>query len=89
LFYIALIHPVGVPVQASAAELDNLPHGLTAAEVRTLQLLIEGFGRADIATVQGESERTVSGTIDGIRLKIQASSVIAACLVALKEHLVA
>ena len=86
--YVALIHPVNSPVQASAAELEDLPYGLTAAEVRILQLLIEGFGGADIAVIQGENESAITLSIEAILRKTHVSSVIEACIVALKKHLV-
>jgi PAS domain S-box-containing protein len=85
--YIALIHPVAAPVEARAAELEDLPHGLTAADIRTLQLLIDGFETADIAVIQGDEESTVTRNIEAILLKAKVSSVVGACLVALKSNL--
>ena len=85
--YLALIHPVATPVEASAAELGDLPHGLTAAEIRTLQLLIDGFATADIAAIQGDTEPAVTRNIEAILLKTKVSSVVGACLFALKSNL--
>ncbi len=88
LSYIAVIHSADVSLPTTA-DLEELPFGLTAAEVHVLQLLIEGFSTADISVLQGVSESAVVASIEVIQRKLRVSSLVEACVLALKKHLIA
>ena len=85
--YAAFIRPTRVSALPIAAELESLPHGLTAAEIRLLQLYIENFREGDLAVILGKDALTVSASIDSILRKTGTSSLVKACMLALKEHL--
>ena len=85
--YIAFVHAVAGEVRGTATALDDLPYGLDVDDVRLLQLLTEGFRIEEVAALFLETEASVHGRIEAIGRKMQVSSPVEACVVALKRHI--
>jgi PAS domain-containing protein len=86
--YVVFIHPVNFPVEATAFDLDSLPHDLTPADVVALQLIVEGFSMPEIATILAQTEPALGRTTESLLQKLGVTSLAEACLVAMKERLI-
>jgi PAS domain S-box-containing protein len=86
---VALLHPVPLDSPDLAPILDSrLQFGLTAGEIRLLQLMSEGFANKQLADLLGISVSTVSKDVGSVLQKMSASSRTEACVLAIKTHVI-
>jgi PAS domain S-box-containing protein len=81
------------PAAPADPDLERLPcagfqYGLTARDIRLLQLVAEGFTNQEIARILGISTATVDNGLRAVLQKMNASSRTEACVMALKAHII-
>ena len=81
------------PAAPDDPDLERLPcagfrYGLTARDIRLLQLVAEGFANKEVASILGISTATVDNGLRAVLQKMNASSRTEACVMALKAHII-
>jgi len=87
--YVAMLHPAHGPSLPTPVPLLSRQYGLTPAERRILQLLAEGFADRDLAEILGRRDWAVSREVTVLLQKMGVTSRTAACVAAIKAHLIA
>jgi PAS domain S-box-containing protein len=87
--YVGLSHPA----RPDDPDLERLPctgfqYGLTARDIRLLQLVAEGFANKEVASILGIHTVAVDNGLRAIFQKMNASSRTEACVLALKAHII-
>ena len=85
--FVSLVHPLPT-VSAGFPELleTSVNYGLTAAEMRLLQLIADGFSDEPIAILLGVTEEAVAQQVHGVLAKMKAASRTEAAVLALKNR---
>jgi len=88
--YIAMLHPAhGPSLAAPVPLLSRQKYRLTTAERCILQLLAEGFADRDLAEILGRRDWAVAREVTVLLQKMGVTSRTAACVAAIKAHLIA
>jgi DNA-binding NarL/FixJ family response regulator len=87
--YVAMLHPVRQPSPPRPVPiLSRQRYRLSSAERRLLQLLAEGFADRDLAEILGRQDWAVSREVTVLLQKMVVNSRTAACVAAIKAHLI-
>jgi two-component system response regulator DegU len=87
MVFVSLVHPLAA-VRTRLPEVlqTTAGHGLTAEEMRLLQLMADGFSDQQVARLLGEPEDSVDQQVRALVTKMSASSRTEAVVLAFKKH---